>query len=579
MRAGATAARPAVPSLRVGGLALRLESHRVGTLAALALFLTVDVVYFGRALSDPSGSCACLSGHDPETYMWFLAYWPHTILAGHNPFLTQALFAPDQVNLGAVTLVPAAALIAAPVTLLLGPMVSYNLLALTAPVLAALAAFALCRYVTRRVWPSLLGGYLFGFSPYMLGHMMGHLDLVLVFPIPAIVLVALRHMDGQIGRRRCVTLLVLLLMTLYLSSPELTLTFVVVGGLVLGAALALAPERRGALLDLARVVLVSGAIAVAVLSVFIYYALTGDLTTEFFHTFPQFGGDALGLVVPTDVLRLGDAWTRSIAQSFIVGTPESGIYVGLPAALVVAGYGLTRWHAKATRILLTAFALAVVLLLGSHLMAEGRRVLPLPWHWLHHVPLLGRAIPVRFGVYLFLVVALLVAMWLAEPARRASKGLKWAMALLIFATMVPNVGKGYWFSRPSNPRFFTTDAYRHVIARDETVLALPWGNLGTSMLWQAETGFYFRMPEGYLGALLPTDYLRDPFLAPLLESATNFTPRQLLEFLARRRVGTVVVDAANPLFWPAALAAAGLHGTADRGVLVYQVPPGPRPSA
>ncbi len=578
MSAAATAVKRAVPSLRVRGLLLRSESQRLGTIAALVLYLTIDLVYFGRALTDPSGSCACVAGHDPQTYMWFLAWWPHAILAGHNPFLTQALFAPDQVNLGAVTLLPAAALIAAPVTLLLGPMVSYNLLALAAPLLAALAAFALCRYVTRRIWPSLLGGYVFGFSPYMLGHMEGHLDLLLVFPIPAIVLVALRHHDGQISRRRCVTLLVALLMTLYLSSPELTLTFVLTGALTLAAAVALTPERRESLLELARVVLLSGAIAVALLSVFIYYALTGDLTKPFFNTFSEFGADALGFVVPTDVLRLGHAWFQSISRSFIGGTPENGIYVGLPAVLIVAWQGFNRRRAASTRVLLTVLGVVVVLLLGSHLLIEGRRTLPLPWHWLHHLPLLRRVIPLRFGVYLFLIVALLVALWLADPGRRATSALKWVMALLLVITLLPNLGQGLWYSRLSNPKFFTSDAYRHAITRDETVLALPWGNLGTSMLWQAETGFYFRMPEAYLGALLPRDYLRDPFLAPLAESATNFTPRQLLDFLARRHVGTVVVDASDPLFWPGALAAAGLHGTTEGGVILYQVPAGLHPS-
>ena len=37
------------------------------------------------------------------------------------------------------------------------------------PALAAWTAFLLCRYLTRPLWPSLVGGYLFGFSSYVLG--------------------------------------------------------------------------------------------------------------------------------------------------------------------------------------------------------------------------------------------------------------------------------------------------------------------------------------------------------------------------------------------------------------------------
>ena len=70
-------------------------------------------------------------------------------------------------------------------TLLFGPIVSYNLLMLASPVLAAFFAFLLCRYITRSFAASLVGGYLFGFSAYMLGQLLGHLHLVLIFPIPA----------------------------------------------------------------------------------------------------------------------------------------------------------------------------------------------------------------------------------------------------------------------------------------------------------------------------------------------------------------------------------------------------------
>ena len=37
------------------------------------------------------------------------------------------------------------------------------------PAVSAWAAFLLCRHLAGRFWPSLIGGYLFGFSSYELG--------------------------------------------------------------------------------------------------------------------------------------------------------------------------------------------------------------------------------------------------------------------------------------------------------------------------------------------------------------------------------------------------------------------------
>ena len=79
---------------------------------------------------------------------------------------------------------PGPSLLVSPLTLAAGPVVSYNLLALLACPLAAWSAFLLCRHVTGRFAPSLLGGYLFGFSTYMLGHVGIHVNLELVFPVP-----------------------------------------------------------------------------------------------------------------------------------------------------------------------------------------------------------------------------------------------------------------------------------------------------------------------------------------------------------------------------------------------------------
>jgi hypothetical protein len=73
--------------------------------------------------------------------------------------------------------VPGLALLFAPLTLIAGPIASYNVAAILMPALAAWTAFLLCRYLTHAVWPSLVAGYLFGFSLFALHHALdGHLS-------------------------------------------------------------------------------------------------------------------------------------------------------------------------------------------------------------------------------------------------------------------------------------------------------------------------------------------------------------------------------------------------------------------
>ena len=138
------------------------------------------------------------------------------------------------------------------------------------------------------------------------------------------------------------------------------------------------------------------------------------------------------------------------------------------------------------------------------------------------------------------------------------------------AFLLPNIGSGYWRWRPPNPPFFTTHEYRSVLRRGETVLVLPYGYLGFSMLWQAETGMWFRMAGGYLNPAPPADYARDPLL-PALYGQHKPNPQDLRSFLARRHVGAVIVDPAEAQWWPGALAALGLKPMSLGGILLYRV--------
>src|SRR5947209_1717264 len=81
---------------------------------------------------------------------------------------------------------------------------AFYLWSLLDPDFSAWTALRLTRYLAWDWAAALVGGYLFGFSSYELGHLMGHLSLSAVFLVPLTVLLCIRYARGEVKRRRFV---------------------------------------------------------------------------------------------------------------------------------------------------------------------------------------------------------------------------------------------------------------------------------------------------------------------------------------------------------------------------------------
>ena len=131
--------------------------------AALAVVL---YALMGLAANWPTlpGDGRSMRQGDMTQMAWYLAWTPHALVHGDNPFYTTALNHPDGVNLAQNTSAPLLGLVTAPLTLAVNPVASINLLLWLAFPLSAAAMY----FVLRRgeVWPpaALLGGALYGFS-------------------------------------------------------------------------------------------------------------------------------------------------------------------------------------------------------------------------------------------------------------------------------------------------------------------------------------------------------------------------------------------------------------------------------
>ena len=213
---------------------------------------------------------------------------------------------------------------------------------------------------------------------------------------------------------------------------------------------------------------------------------------------------------------------------------------------------------------------ALLLSFGSRLTIAGHGSIPLPWRIVKHLPLASATVPARLVLYVWFALAIAIALWLAMPTRW--KRAQWAVVVIGAVLILPNGNSILFSGRPDLPSFFTGQAYRRELSPHSEVLILPFGSKGYSMLWQAETNFYFRMPEGYLSSVTPAPFGSEPVVVKLLTTPLGpVAVPALWSFLHRYGVTKVLVDALTPGGWPAELAEMGLKGVRTQGVIFYEV--------
>ena len=102
--------------------------------AAFCVYLVAAFVFLGvPVLAHPERDVVGGLFTDPQIFVWSFAWWPHAILHGQNPFFTHAIWEPEGFNLTWATSVPGLAIAFAPLTLLFGPVLAYNVASILMP--------------------------------------------------------------------------------------------------------------------------------------------------------------------------------------------------------------------------------------------------------------------------------------------------------------------------------------------------------------------------------------------------------------------------------------------------------------
>ncbi len=554
--------------------------------SAFAVYAALSILIFGLPVIRALSQVYIGGGTDPICHIWAIAWWPYAIAHRLNPLITHALWAPAGYNLVWGTDIPGPILLFFPITRIFGAVVSYNLLCLLAPAANAASGFLLCRYACERFWPALVGGYIFGFSPYVICHMLGHLVLILIFLIPFAAYITLLRLKTRIGRPGFVTALFLVLLFQFLSSTEIFATATVLGGSALILAYMLADgESRTNLISVAKEAAFAYAVLTVVAIPYLYFVFAPGLPTPP-NSATFYSNYLLSFVVPPPVLLFGPHSVGFISEKFLKVAPwwEQAGYLGPGLLTIMLLFAWSYWRTVAGKFLILSFALVVIMSLGPALHTGIKPRMPMPWRFFHMLPLLDEVLPGRLGMYMYLIVAVCAAIYLARtPLPIWLRILGAGLSLLFIApnfSIWRHVG---WFApllgtpgltKIHVPDFFSSGQYRQYLARGDNVLMLPLGLGGSNagMLWQAQSDFYFNTTD-WFGAVAPPDSGRWPIIKAFHSSTTIIDFREQLQgFLGGHQVKAIILDSATPGRWPSILSDAGMTSVSVGGVLFYRVP-------
>ena len=406
-----------------------------GHLIAFAVYLALAVIFTLPSSLHPARALLG-RGRDSYLHAWFLWAFGKAVIHAHNPFRTDLILYPFGANLAWANTDPLAGLLALPLSLSLGPVLAYNISIILQLALAAFFARLLCLRVCQHPAAATIGGMIFGFSPYLLDHALGHLSVVTAFPLPLYVLFLDKLLEKEKPSWKEGSLLGLALLLTALANYQYAIFCLMFTAVVLG--IDFGRERVGLLKRVWKPLLVSAATFLACFSPLLLMMLGGANGLPK----PQpievawrqrYSADLLGPFVPSPNHSLLGQYVRKIPAEFFAGGLEGTVYTGL-VALLLGAVGIwsargkqRRWAGRA----MVAGILFAALSLGPTVHFLGKPTdLPAPASLLYKVEF-ARFLrePSRLSIITTLCLSLLASLGLVFLLNKLQR--RWQKSLLL----------------------------------------------------------------------------------------------------------------------------------------------------
>ena len=468
-------------------------------LIAFATYLALAFVIWVVPILSRFGSQHIGEGlQDSRQFQWYMTWTPWALLHHINPLQSPYVFAPGGANLAWFAFVPGPAIVAWPITRLFGPMAALNTVMAVAPALAAWAAYLLCDRITGRFWPSLIGGYLFGFSAYIAANMIGFINLILIFPVPLLVYLVIRRTEGTYGPVAFVAAFTACLVALFSASTELFGTATIFLGFAYVIAVLFAGRARLELLKTGALVLLSGVIALGLLLPYVLDVVRHAPASPLNPPERANAADLWTFILPSPSQAVGGrALLPYTTRHVLLPKLDGFAYMGIGVLVMLVGFAITEWRRRETWLLLGFIAIVSMLTLGPTLHVATVARGSLPGKYFFDLPLIQSAIPVRFAAYSALAVGVIAALWLAR-ARGPFAWVRWVIVGIAAVMLLPS--SPHHSDPMVVPAFFTSGRVQQQIRQDENVYAIGVQR-GDELVWQEASNYWFRLAEAYLGPL------------------------------------------------------------------------------
>lgn len=375
-----------------------------------------------------------LYGGDPNVFIWYIDWIAKSVAGTTAADPGLMIFYPQGIDVFSGYDGPLVLAVALPAIWLSGnPVLAYNIFILSAFIFTALATYALLRYLTGSLYASVIGGFIFGFSPYMMVRATLHPNLIMLGVIPLLALATIRFYRAPKIKN-----------TLWLGGAALLSAlsswYYALGGIMFIALAFIISSRT--LIKRLKITLAACLIVVLALLLpalpMILSETGGQRATNIDHV-RAWGLRPINLIVPHPFMNAFTDLAKPIYMEQVDSKNGPNIielsnYMGLVMVALMAAFYIRRKNIEAREAALwtTTFAAFLILALGISLKLNGTDI-PMPFAALHELfPYSSFRVPNRFFVYALLAGTVLSAYYL----RRFREILKKRKMLLSLATVL-----------------------------------------------------------------------------------------------------------------------------------------------
>ncbi len=522
---------------------------------ALILFFILAWLQYGlQVLSKPDYYIKSGLG-DPATYIWYLNWWPYALKHQLNPLITNLVWYPTGYNLVYATSLLGVYLLVFPLQLIFSAQVAYNVIAVFQYGLAAFTMFLFAYDLSRRTLPSLIAGYLYGFSFYMVAQGNEHLNLTAgVFLLPIMVWLTVVWLHRRLSTRKMLFGEVICFTLLFCISIEIFVTSCLFGYFTICLFWLTFKQYRMRLAPLICWVTLAGLITALIVSPFLYYYFTDHIMGLQGSDVVSVANDFLSLFFPSNMFLISNNFTNNIANQFTALGVENNGYLGIPALILIGIYLFTKIDAKIKWPLIVVLIAAVLISFGPFFMLNGKQLFGILFNKVifFRVPILKYALPSRFMLFASFVFSVIVLQLLTHNKH---KFLIYFFALLCVLFWFPNLifnpafFVGRQLDKSNNLAFFSEAMYKDWLPPKSNILMIPvWDGLGT--YYHYKTDYYYYASVLYIGRFTPKAYQNNSTIALIYNDPQKVTLEEFHQFIESKHIqGIIVLDKESHQKW------------------------------